>query len=173
MTQRKEVFLIDSNALITPYQLYYPFDFAQSFWDHLFENIERKEVILLDLVVEELLKGEDRLSEWVLRIDPSLILDRRDADIIEKYSEVLTHIQASGIYMEKALALWSQAHIADPWLIASASAFGYTVITLEKPNGGLKGPNKVGSAKIPDVCNALHVPCRDLFYMMRVLSFRM
>ena len=29
----KEIFLIDANSLITPYLTYYPFDFAESFWD--------------------------------------------------------------------------------------------------------------------------------------------
>lgn len=173
MTHQRETFLIDSNALITPYKLYYPFDFARRFWDQLFEKIERKEVILLDLIMDELLKGEDDLSDWISGIDPSFILDRREAGILGKYGEVLSHLQTSGLYQEKALTSWSKSHVADPWLIATAHTYGYTVITLEKPNGGLQGPNKVGSAKIPDVCEVFNVPCKDLFYMMRALSFSM
>lgn len=173
MTQSKETFLIDSNSLITPYKFYYPFDFAKRFWDQLFDKIECQEIIILDLVRYELLKGGDDLSEWVARIDNSLILDRREEAILAKYGEVLSHLQTSGSYQEKALAAWSQAHIADPWLIATACTCGHTVITLEKPNGGLKGPQKVGTAKIPDVCGAFGVPCKDLFYMMRALSFSM
>lgn len=173
MTQSKETFLIDSNSLITPYKFYYPFDFARRFWDQLFDKIERQEIIMLDLVRDELLKGGDDLSEWVARIDNSLILDRREVAILAKYGQVLSYLQTSGLYQEKALAAWSQAHIADPWLIATAYTYGHTVITLEKPNGGLKGSLKVGAAKIPDVCGAFGVPCKDLFYMMRVLSFSM
>lgn len=33
MTSAKETFLVDSNSLITPYKMYYPFDFAGKFWD--------------------------------------------------------------------------------------------------------------------------------------------
>ena len=151
MTQSKEIFLIDSNSLITPYKFYYPFDFAKRFWDQLSDKIESQEIIILDLVRDELLKGGDDLSEWVARIDNSFILDRREAAILAKYGEVLSHLQTSGLYQEKALAAWSQAHIADPWLIATACIYGHTVITLEKPHGGLRGSQKVGTAKIPDV----------------------
>ena len=47
MNQKDEVFLIDSNSLISPYQLYYPFDFASRFWDQLKEKIEDGNVIIL------------------------------------------------------------------------------------------------------------------------------
>lgn len=173
MMSVKEKFLIDSNSLITPYKMYYPFDFARKFWDQLYEKIENQEVVMLDLVKQELVKGDDDLSEWVSSIDNELILDRRDPNILSNYGEVLAHLQVSGLYQEKALVAWSQAHIADPWLIATARTYGFTIITLEKPNGGLKAQNKVGSAKIPDVCNAFDVQCKDLFYMMRALSFMM
>lgn len=173
MMSVKEKFLIDSNSLITPYKMYYPFDFARKFWDQLYEKIENREVVMLDLVKQELVKGDDDLSKWVSSIDNELILDRRDPNILSNYGEVLAHLQGSGLYQEKALAAWSQAHIADPWLIATARTYGFTIITLEKSNGGLKAQNKVGSAKIPDVCNAFDVQCKDLFYMMRALSFMM
>lgn len=169
----KEKFLIDSNSLITPYKMYYPFDFARKFWDQLFEKIKNQDVFLLDLVKEELIIGDDDLSKWVASIDSQLIIDRRDPRILVNYSDVLAHLQTSGLYQEKALATWSQAHIADPWLIATARTYGLTVITLEKPKGGLNVQNKVGSAKIPDVCNVFDVQCKDLFYMMRSLSFMM
>lgn len=173
MTSDKETFLVDSNSLITPYKMYYPFDFAGKFWDQLYESIEARDVVMLDLVREELLRGEDDLSRWVASIRHELILDRRDSGILSHYGEVLAHVQTSGFYHEKALSTWSQAHIADPWLIAAARNHGFTVVTLEKPNGGLKTQNKVGNAKIPDVCSSLGVHCKDLFYMMRALSFKM
>jgi len=173
MTKTKEKFLIDSNSLITPYKMYYPFDFAKKFWDQLFERIENQDVIVLDLVKDELIKGDDDLSEWISKINHELVLDRIQPEIISNYKEVLDYLQTSGLYLEKALTNWSNAHIADPWLIASARKYGLTVITLEKPNAGLKESNKAGSAKIPDVCNAFDVPCKDLFYMMRSLSFMM
>lgn len=173
MMHSNEVFLIDSNALITPYKLYYPFDFAERFWDQVLDRIIQQDIILLDLVRDELLKGGDELSEWVAKIENALILDRRKSTILTTYGKVLSYLQTSGLYQEKALAAWSQAQVADPWLISTAHTFGYTVITLEKSNGGLNSSHKVGVAKIPDICNAFDVPCKDLFYMMRALSFKM
>jgi len=173
MISTEEKFLIDSNSLITPYKMYYPFDFAMRFWDQLYEKIDNKEVVMLDLVRQELLKGDDDLSKWVATIKNELILDRRDPKILSNYGEVLEYLQSSGLYQEKALSAWSQAQVADPWLIAAACTYGFTVVTLEKPNGGLRGKNKAGSAKIPDVCNEFDVQCKDLFYMMRALAFMM
>ena len=168
-----EKFLIDSNLLITPYKLYYPFDFAMRFWDQLHERIENKRIIILDLVKQELLKGDDDLSRWVATINNDLILDRREPKILTNYTEVLEYLHSSGLYQDKALSAWSQAHIADPWLIAAARTYGFTVVTLEKPHGGLRSKNKAGSAKIPDVCKEFDVQCKDLFYMMRALAFMM
>jgi hypothetical protein len=40
--RNKEVFIIDSNALITPYKFYYSFEIAPQFWDTMVEHIMRK-----------------------------------------------------------------------------------------------------------------------------------
>ena len=173
MNQKDEVFLIDSNSLISPYQLYYPFDFASRFWDQLKEKIEDGNVIILDVIKDELMKGNDELSKWINQFNHNLILDRRTSEILENYGKVLNYIQASGLYKEKALTEWSNVNVADPWLIAVALTFGHTIITFEKHNGGIKAMSQLGSAKIPDVCRAFDIECRDLFYMMRALSFQM
>ena len=36
----QEVFLIDTNALLTPHLMYYPFDLAPSFWEQLEEKLK-------------------------------------------------------------------------------------------------------------------------------------
>ena len=88
MNQKDEVFLIDSNSLISPYQLYYPFDFASRFWDQLKEKIEDGNVIILDVIKDELMKGNDELSKWINQFDHNLILDRRTSEILENYGKV-------------------------------------------------------------------------------------
>ena len=45
-----KIFLLDSNVFITPYRLYYPFDFAQGFWDQLAEKLKLDNVAVLDVV---------------------------------------------------------------------------------------------------------------------------
>ena len=48
-----EKYLLDSNIFITPHRLYYPFDFAQGFWDQLEEKLKLDNVSVLDVVVSE------------------------------------------------------------------------------------------------------------------------
>ncbi|HWT74132.1 MAG TPA: DUF4411 family protein [Mobilitalea sp.] len=166
-------YLIDTNSLITPYKTYYPFDFAGKFWDQLNHAICNGDIIVLDLVFEEVKKGDDQLSEWINEVDSSLILNHIQPAIITRYAEILQHIQMSNFYKEKALLDWSKTDAADPWLIATACTYGYRIITFETKNGNLNMVNKSARAKIPDVCSVFGVACEDLYSMMRNLSFNM
>ena len=114
MTDASERFLIDTNVIITPYKQYYPFDFARVFWDNLEKELHNGTIVMLDLVKDELAKGDDDLSTWIKNIDDTLILDRRHPDIIKAYSDVLGYLQNSKLYSEKALKNWSKigrAHV--------------------------------------------------------------
>ena len=55
--------------------------------------------------------------------------------------------------------------IADPWLIAAAKAYDYTIITLEASAGPITTSSS--KPKIPTVGAALGVRCENLFYFMR------
>jgi len=163
--------LIDANTLMTPYQSYYPFDFAPKFWYQLESAVEDGSVVILDMVKKEVEKGNDLLSEWIKSIRIPNLIDHREKDILDKYSEVLRYIQTSESYSARALQEWSQGDVADAWLIATALVHGYTIITFEASSHGIDVRNPSSNPKIPDVCAALHVKCEKLFYMMRTLSF--
>lgn len=49
---------------------------------------------------------------------------------------------------------------ADPWLIAMAQKYGYTVVTEEKPVAERSRPGR--KTPIPDVCHALGIPSVNL-----------
>lgn len=171
MVRSSDTFLIDANALITPYRFYYAFDLAPSFWEKLANEFKNNRIVLLDKVKDELLKGEDDLTNWIKENEEIInVCNYKTESVIANYQSVLQYIQTSGLYKESALAAWVPANIADPWLIAAAKANGYTVVTLEAPSGGLstKTPNK--EAKIPDVAKALGVKTSSLFEMMRTLG---
>ena len=171
MVRSSETFLIDANALITPYRFYYAFDLAPSFWEKLASEFKNNRIVLLDKVKDELLKGEDDLTYWIKSNEEIIsVCDYKTESVIANYQSVLQYLQTSGLYKESALAAWGPANIADPWLIAAAKANGYTVVTLEAPSGGLspKAPNRI--AKIPDVAKALGVKTSSLFEMMRTLG---
>jgi hypothetical protein len=162
-------FLLDANILISPFKSYYAFDLAPRFWPFVEEKIIDGHIIILDKVYDELTNGNDDLSNWLARINPNKT-DHRDSSILQAYRQVITHIQVSGFYTERALQKWSIDNVADPWLIACALAKGYTLVTFETPTGNLSKQSPISNPKIPDVCRALSVPCIDLFSMMRILS---
>jgi len=169
MSAINDIFLVDTNCFIAPYKQYYSFSIAPGFWTFLKKEIGNGNIMMLDLVYAEIKKGSDALSDWIdgLGVVP---VDRREPDIINAYKEVLTHVQTSPFYNEKALAAWSDARRADAWLVAAAKTYGYTVITFEASNSSL-GSGISGSAKIPDVCAEFNVKCENLFYMLDKLRF--
>lgn len=167
----KEVFLIDANSLITPHLTYYPFDFAERFWNQLEMYIQNGDIAILDLIKEELLQGDDNLKEWMAALTIGNYIDRREPDILTCYASVLSHVQTNQCYKIDALTEWAKGNVADPWLIAAAKAKGYTIITFETSNQGLNARNPSKNAKIPDVANVFGVKTKNLFYMMRELGF--
>lgn len=167
-----EKFLVDTNSFIKPYRQYYAFDLVPTYWDKLSKYIDKGRIILLDIVKEEIDKGNDDLKDWVDKQNGFEICKHVTKEIIDKYQEVLQYIQNCGLYMERALHAWANEDVADPWLIAAASVNGYTIITLESPSGGLSPKNKNREARIPDVAKAFGVKTNNLFYMMRQLGIK-
>ena len=163
----KEKFLLDANTFITPFQNYYSFDFALGFWGQLELKLKLDSVYILDVAKNEVMKGEDELSEWFEAIPDANIVDRRNEFILAKYGEVLKFLHDSPLYPDKALRRWSDINVADPWLIAAASALGHTLITFETSAGIISVNSPSGKPKIPDIARAFDVKCKNLFYFMR------
>ncbi len=170
MRRTNRTFLIDTNSILTPYKTYYPFDFAEKFWTQLQEKIENGNIVIMDIVRDELRKGNDELTDWINGFDRDLILFRNNQSILSEYGNVINYINQESCYSEKALMSWSDASIADAWLIAASVVYGYTIVTFEKPNGNLNSINPSKNAKIPDVAQRFNVECCDIFYMMRELK---
>jgi hypothetical protein len=62
--------------------------------------------------------------------------------------------------------------VADPWLIATAAVYGYTIVTFEKFVNVNTG-NPSGTPKIPNIAEKFHVRTTDLFHMIRDLGVRL
>ena len=165
----KETFLLDTNTLIAPSRNYYSFKIAPRFWTFLQDEIVSGNLIVMDMVANEIYKGKDILANWLTAIDVSP-LDRRSPDILTCYGKILTHIQESTLYTERALASWSESNHADPWIVATATARKYTVITFEQSNPSL-GINPTSKPKIPDVCREFGVSCVSLYSFLETRNF--
>lgn len=170
----KEIFLIDSNSLITPHLAYYPFDFAPGFWTQMEKHIKAGSIKILDMVKNEICRGKetDNLKVWMEELEVESI-DHRENEILEKYAQIVQYLSDSSLYKPSALAEWSRESVADPWLIAVAATYDYTLITFEKASGGLSKQNPNKFAKIPDVATAFGVRTQPLYYLMRSLGFRL
>ena len=72
-----KIFLMDSNSYITPYKTYYNFDFAKGFWNALESGLQNRSIVMIDKVKEELLAGEDDLSDWVKDLEGIDVIDHR------------------------------------------------------------------------------------------------
>lgn len=170
----KEVFLIDTNSLITPHLTYYPFDFAPSFWEQMERHIEDGDIAILDIVKSEILQGKDSLKDWILNLhNIGKYIDHRQSAILEQYAAILQYIQNSPYYKPSALKEWAGENIADPWLIATAKVYDYTIITFESLNKGLNAKTPSKNVKIPDVAKEFEVKTQNLYYLMRVLKFKL
>ena len=84
----------------------------------------------------------------------------------------MQYIHECGFYNGKGLDGWAKNDVADPWLVATAAAKGYTLITFEQSAGLLNSKNKSGKVKIPDVASHFDVKVGNLYYMMRQLGIR-
>lgn len=171
-----EKFLLDTNVFLTPYESYYAPDIVPSFWDAL-EHILNKfdKIAVLDLVLSEILKGEDSLKTWIHTLSNQKkihIISHKDTKILQSYTRVIQYIQESPFYNERALRNWSRDNIADPWLIATAYAYSYTIITFETSAGKIDINSPSSNPKIPTIGVHFNVACQNLYYFMRKMGIR-
>jgi hypothetical protein len=171
--RNNEIFIIDSNVLITPYKSYYSFEIAPGFWETMADQMVLKNIVILDKVFDEISTKDDPLSQWIKNINGLEQISYRDSEIISNYSKIMNFIGTSSLYSPIALNTWAQGDKADPWIISAAMAHNYTAVTFEISNQSLNVNQPAKNAKIPDVCRHFNVKCKDLFYMMHKLSIRL
>jgi predicted nucleic acid-binding protein len=177
MNKSTKVFLVDSNVLIDPFKpfkKYYPFDFGTSFWDFLTSNIKSGNIVLLSKVYNEITdipKKGDALNTWIIGLK-SKVVSHKTQEILFEYKNVIQYLQTSQIlYNPRALRAWSGPVAADAWLVATAKAFGYELVTFEEPDKEL-GRKISRNPRIPDVAHHFGINCIDLFQMMRLFNFK-
>lgn len=173
MVEKKELFLIDSDSFMAPYRLYYAFDLVPTYWKELAEHAKTGRLVILDMVKNEIEKGEDALTTWIHENESNFVICKHvDAQIITKYQEILQYVQSCGYYNDRGINSWMQSNVADPWLIATAAAKEYTLITNEASGGTLSKKNQSSKVKIPDVAKEFGVKTKNIYYMMRQLGIK-
>lgn len=170
-------YLLDSNIFIEPSRIYYPFDLAPGFWCQMKKAILSNNVLILDVVYNEIVKGNDELASWLKGIIGLNKVTTSVPPIIEAYRRVLSYISTCVFYTEAAIDNWSDRTIADPWIIAAAIEEArkqeVVIITFEKfvINTSTKRQTH-SNAKIPDVAANFNIACENLYYFMREMGIK-
>ena len=151
-------YIFDANTLLEAKNRYYSFDVCPGFWDWLLQERMRGEVLSIMAVKNELTDPD--AQSWS-KINSTFFLPNDDS----KMAEISVWVMAQPRFVQSAKEKFLSG--ADPRVISTALANGYTVVTQE-----VSAPRSKGKVKIPDVCTALKVNCRNTFEVLAELEAR-
>jgi hypothetical protein len=129
-----KVFVLDANVFIEAKRHYYAFDLAPKFWESLIDLAGCDQIVSIDRVKEELVRGKDELSDWAKGDFSHGFASTSDDDIIEKYRDIMTWVYDQVQFQDAAKTGFAAG--ADGWLVAYAMVNGCVVVTHEemRPN---------------------------------------
>lgn len=148
-------YVFDTNSF-SVLKNYYP-DLFPSLWKLVDELVDAGTIVSVAEVLNELQNDnrDESVIEWAK--DHRAVFAKPSDDELVVVQRILAvgHFQA--VITRKALLKGTP--VADPFIVASASVSGGTVITEEA-----KKPN---AAKVPNICETFEVPCENLKWFMQ------
>jgi len=154
-------YVIDSDVLIDAKNRYYGFDTCPGFWNWLDVAHADGEVRSVEKVADELLGGQDELSQWARDRDHFFVAP--DQSVVDSLRE-LSAWSVSVDYTNAAINQFLAA--GDSYLIAHAHAHDLIVVTQEVR------ANTVHKIKIPNACAGIGVRYCNPFAMLRASGAR-
>lgn len=158
-------YVLDANVFIEAARKYYAFDLAPKFWESLVQHAIEKDIISIDYVKKELLRGKDDLAKWAKEDFSEGFVSTDENDVILSYKDVITWVQNQTQYTNAAKSDFAEG--ADGWLVAYARIKNHVIVTHEQFNPMIR--RKV---PIPNVCQAFEMQPIDTFEMLRRLGVR-
>lgn len=164
------LYILDTNILIYPNRVSHPMDVYPSFWEKMSGVLNRKDVISIDKVKDEIYDHKDSLSDWCKDNCKSSFWASTTISILE-YAKVQNWAQNKN-YNQRALLDFADSKNADPFLVAYAlhtkqeEKEDITIVTLE-----VSAPESIKSVKLPDVCidfDIRHININDFFREIKV-----
>ncbi len=144
-------YCLDTSALIAAWDERYPIDHFPRLWDHMEAALESGTAVVHESVIDELLKRSKDLAKWIKRIPDAIVPFEREIQI--KSRQILSR-------HPRLVMIHKSAFAADPFVIATASLRGLTVVSEE-------GFGSASKPKIPDVCKAEGPKCIRLLDLIR------
>ena len=155
-------YILDANVFIEAYKRYYAFDLCPGFWRSIEHYGAQCMLASIDRVRDELQEGEN-LDAWKSQAPEPLFLPTDTEEIVAAYVEIIRWAQKQPRFNDGAKTEFAQG--VDAWLIACAKANVLTMVTHEQ-----SAPKSQKHVKIPDVCKAFDIKCKNTFEMLRDLQ---
>lgn len=149
---------VDSSIWIHLWR-HHPPDIFVSLWDQLRSSIAAGHIWSSDEVLHELQKGDDDLADTLKAMDGLFLT--LDEEVQAAVSVVLS--SCSDLADPEG-----ERNRADPFVIAVGMVRTAIIVTGERPR---KTPER--RRKIPDVCDALHLPWLDWFAFLKDIGWRL
>lgn len=146
------MFSLDTSGFLDAWTRHYPPDTFATFWEHMNLAAQDGTIMVSEEVVRELEKKDDGAADWITA-RPGMIVTT-DISVQKKVSEILK------IHPRLVNAGKSRSG-GDPFVIAVALIYKFSVITGELPSGNTRNPH------IPDVCVALKVQSMSVLEFAR------
>ncbi|MCE9684468.1 DUF4411 family protein [Halomonas alkalisoli] len=154
-------YLLDANTFIEAKNRYYSMLVCPGYWEWMLKNNVAGQVASIDMVKQELERGNDELKEWSKK-NSQMFIGVSDEKTQDTFSEIATY--AASLDMKPG-ALDEFLGCADPWLVAKARATGAVVVTHESYIPGIK--KKI---LIPNVCRYFGVSYMNTFELLHKLE---
>jgi hypothetical protein len=162
---------VDTNVFIEAKNRYYRFDMPPGrwFWNLMDRAVGAGCLKSAEKMREELTPAKDELANWALSHSPDLWIPP-DARVLAEVKKLVTWAQARVTGGPTALRQSAVDEFAagDIFLVATAAAYGLTVVTHEQP-----APASRRRILIPDACASAAVPCVDPWTMLQDLNARL
>ncbi len=156
-------YCLDSDVFIQAKNGPYGFDIFPAFWNWLDTQFSKETVFSSKMVYDELIAGEDELSEWIHNRKETNYFINPNQNIQSSFQDIANFVRQK--YPLHQVEFFLDG--ADPWVIAQAKAMSAIVITHEVPVS--ENSTKI---KIPNICNKFKVKYLNLYQMMRALNAR-
>jgi len=154
---------------------YYQPDIAPHFWKNLKTLILTGQVKLIDSVYEEIVskaKTEDWLVKWMKSLKNSVVKASQDYKVINTFEKIAQFVNKTYTSPHKNIFL----NGADPWLIAYAKVYNYTIVSMEvfkneeiDPKTGLIK----GKVKLPNVAQHFKVKVIKVYEAVKILKIQL
>lgn len=154
------IYLLDANTLIEAKNRYYRMAVCPAYWTWIQRSHGAGMVSSIDLVGDELMRGNDELAAWS-KDQTALFMPVSDDGTQQAFAVIAAHVAEQAGQMKPG-ALDEFLSGADPWLIAKAMALqDAVVVTHEQFNLEMRR-----KFSIPNICHHFGVQWIDTFELL-------